>query len=202
MVLSKAEPVNFSTSNAAGARPSKLASMLQACGVTFPRVHPPTGRRGRTRRLHVTQEFSPTSETSERIGITVRGETLRWSNLSLKLHRCQSYYKLIFFHLHVIHLSVSVMAVSKLLLVGVALSLFTLQVVDGRLKAEYHEGLSDCGAACMGRCSKASRQDRCVQVCGSCCRTCNCVPPGTFGNKEKCLCYAGLTTHAGRPKCP
>ncbi|XP_031495638.1 cypmaclein-like [Nymphaea colorata] len=106
------------------------------------------------------------------------------------------------------------MAVSKLLLVCVALSLFTLQVVDGRLEAEYHvaggaggrRGIGfpgiDCGAACMGRCSKASRQDRCVQACGSCCRTCNCVPPGTFGNKEKCPCYAGLTTHAGRPKCP
>ncbi|CAN6481411.1 unnamed protein product [Victoria cruziana] len=106
------------------------------------------------------------------------------------------------------------MALSKSLLVFIALCLVILQAVDGRLGAEYHvdggagggDGIGqsgvDCGAACTGRCSKASRQDRCIQVCNSCCMTCNCVPPGTFGNKDKCPCYASLTTHGGRPKCP
>jgi hypothetical protein len=28
------------------------------------------------------------------------------------------------------------------------------------------------------------------------------VPPGTYGNQEKCPCYASLTTHGGKPKCP
>ncbi|XAR61660.1 hypothetical protein NMG60_11016140 [Bertholletia excelsa] len=61
---------------------------------------------------------------------------------------------------------------------------------------------SDCAAACGYRCSKASRREECQRACQTCCHRCNCVPPGTSGNKEICPCYANMTTHGGRPKCP
>ncbi|XP_028552307.1 gibberellin-regulated protein 1-like [Dendrobium catenatum] len=40
------------------------------------------------------------------------------------------------------------------------------------------------------------------RACGTCCARCNCVPPGTYGNQYMCPCYAALTTHHGRRKCP
>ncbi|RAL47382.1 hypothetical protein DM860_013347 [Cuscuta australis] len=60
----------------------------------------------------------------------------------------------------------------------------------------------DCGAACAGRCKLASRQKICMRACKTCCGRCNCVPPGTSGNKDVCPCYANMTTHGGKPKCP
>ncbi|CAN6850984.1 unnamed protein product [Brassica oleracea var. botrytis] len=60
----------------------------------------------------------------------------------------------------------------------------------------------DCGTACIARCRLSSRPNLCHRACGTCCTTCNCVPPGTYGNYDKCKCYAGLTTHGGRRKCP
>ncbi|CAO2815535.1 unnamed protein product [Amaranthus hypochondriacus] len=60
----------------------------------------------------------------------------------------------------------------------------------------------DCGAACLVRCSKTKRPNLCRRACGSCCKRCNCVPPGTYGNYDACLCYAALTTKGGRKKCP
>ncbi|PON93888.1 Gibberellin regulated protein [Trema orientale] len=60
----------------------------------------------------------------------------------------------------------------------------------------------DCGGACAARCQKSSRPHLCKRACGTCCRRCNCVPPGTAGNQEVCPCYASLTTHGGRRKCP
>ncbi|KAI4389613.1 hypothetical protein MLD38_001821 [Melastoma candidum] len=60
----------------------------------------------------------------------------------------------------------------------------------------------DCGLACTGRCQLSSRQKLCQRACGECCVRCNCVPPGTSGNKEFCPCYARLTTHNNRFKCP
>ncbi|XP_052202509.1 snakin-2 [Diospyros lotus] len=60
----------------------------------------------------------------------------------------------------------------------------------------------DCGAACEARCRLASRHKICMRACGTCCERCNCVPPGTSGNKETCPCYANMTTHGGKPKCP
>ncbi|VFQ76898.1 unnamed protein product [Cuscuta campestris] len=60
----------------------------------------------------------------------------------------------------------------------------------------------DCGAACAGRCKVASRQKICMRACKTCCGRCNCVPPGTSGHKEVCPCYANMTTHGGKPKCP
>ncbi|GJN26052.1 hypothetical protein PR202_gb13950 [Eleusine coracana subsp. coracana] len=62
--------------------------------------------------------------------------------------------------------------------------------------------LPDCGSACAARCRLASRQNLCKRACGSCCARCDCVPPGTSGNQDKCPCYANITTHGERPKCP
>ncbi|OAY79568.1 Snakin-1 [Ananas comosus] len=55
------------------------------------------------------------------------------------------------------------------------------------------------------RCSKASEQERCLKYCGLCCEECRCVPPGTYGNKDRCPCYRDKFTGHGRrrrPKCP
>ncbi|KAF1896424.1 hypothetical protein Lal_00034122 [Lupinus albus] len=52
----------------------------------------------------------------------------------------------------------------------------------------------DCGGKCNYRCSKASRPNRCLRACNTCCERCNCVPPGTSGNTELCPCYANMET--------
>ncbi|KAL5715716.1 hypothetical protein ACHQM5_017500 [Ranunculus cassubicifolius] len=59
-----------------------------------------------------------------------------------------------------------------------------------------------CVSKCNYRCSKASRHKMCIRACNTCCHRCNCVPPGTSGNKDVCPCYAKMKTHGGRPKCP
>ncbi|XP_039127251.1 gibberellin-regulated protein 11-like [Dioscorea cayenensis subsp. rotundata] len=60
----------------------------------------------------------------------------------------------------------------------------------------------DCGGACKVRCSKSSRPNLCKRACRTCCMRCHCVPPGTYGNYAFCPCYATLTTHGGKRKCP
>ncbi|XP_051139614.1 gibberellin-regulated protein 1 [Andrographis paniculata] len=60
----------------------------------------------------------------------------------------------------------------------------------------------DCGSECVRRCRLSSRPRLCHRACGTCCARCNCVPPGTAGNKELCPCYAKMTTHGNRLKCP
>ncbi|KAH0460668.1 hypothetical protein IEQ34_011331 [Dendrobium chrysotoxum] len=60
----------------------------------------------------------------------------------------------------------------------------------------------NCNYACAMRCRKASRKNVCERACGTCCLRCSCVPPGTYGNKNACPCYAGLRTHGRKPKCP
>ncbi|KAL5202025.1 hypothetical protein ABZP36_012977 [Zizania latifolia] len=60
----------------------------------------------------------------------------------------------------------------------------------------------NCPALCSYRCSKAGRPKMCLRACGSCCQRCGCVPPGTSGNENVCPCYAQMTTHNGRHKCP
>ncbi|XP_004136384.1 gibberellin-regulated protein 1 [Cucumis sativus] len=60
----------------------------------------------------------------------------------------------------------------------------------------------DCGEACDARCRLSSRQKICERACGTCCSRCQCVPPGTSGNYDFCPCYANMTTHGGRHKCP
>ncbi|XP_059637159.1 peamaclein-like [Cornus florida] len=63
-------------------------------------------------------------------------------------------------------------------------------------------GSSLCDSKCGVRCSKASVQDRCLKYCGICCEQCKCVPPGTYGNKDKCPCYRDMKNSKGKPKCP
>ncbi|KAK9946939.1 hypothetical protein M0R45_012378 [Rubus argutus] len=60
----------------------------------------------------------------------------------------------------------------------------------------------DCGGSCTARCRLSSRPRLCKRACGTCCQRCNCVPPGTAGNYDICPCYATLTTHGGKRKCP
>ncbi|XP_040997859.1 gibberellin-regulated protein 9-like [Juglans microcarpa x Juglans regia] len=60
----------------------------------------------------------------------------------------------------------------------------------------------NCSSACSKRCKKASRKKRCTRACKSCCMRCHCVPPGTYGNKNACPCYARLKTHGNKLKCP
>lgn len=60
----------------------------------------------------------------------------------------------------------------------------------------------DCAKACKGRCAETKRPNLCKRACGSCCKTCNCVPPGTSGNYDKCPCYFHLHTHNHTRKCP
>ncbi|QHO36648.1 hypothetical protein HN51_029927 [Arachis hypogaea] len=60
----------------------------------------------------------------------------------------------------------------------------------------------DCGGKCGYRCSKAGRPKMCMRACKTCCQRCNCVPPGTARNQNACPCYASLTTHGGKLKCP
>ncbi|KAM0946304.1 putative gibberellin regulated protein [Dioscorea sansibarensis] len=60
----------------------------------------------------------------------------------------------------------------------------------------------DCVGKCIYRCSKASRHNMCLRACNTCCERCNCVPPGTSGNRDVCPCYANMKTHDGRLKCP
>ncbi|KAK1316532.1 Gibberellin-regulated protein 2 [Acorus calamus] len=60
----------------------------------------------------------------------------------------------------------------------------------------------DCGAKCEYRCSEASRHNMCIRACNTCCDRCHCVPPGTSGHENVCPCYANMTTHGGRHKCP
>ncbi|BAT82848.1 hypothetical protein VIGAN_03291700 [Vigna angularis var. angularis] len=60
----------------------------------------------------------------------------------------------------------------------------------------------DCDGECNRRCQLSSRPNLCKRACGTCCERCNCVPSGTSGHYEECPCYANLTTHGGRHKCP
>ncbi|KAL1561090.1 Gibberellin-regulated protein 11 [Salvia divinorum] len=73
--------------------------------------------------------------------------------------------------------------------------------VDGN-GGDRDETKIDCGKECERRCKLASRQNMCHRACGTCCGRCQCVPPGTAGNEDVCPCYASLTTHHGRKKCP
>ncbi|XP_042487185.1 gibberellin-regulated protein 2-like [Macadamia integrifolia] len=88
---------------------------------------------------------------------------------------------------------------SLLLIVFCFLVVFETAVYSGgRLTVQ---GI-DCGGKCNYRCSKASRHKICIRACNTCCSRCGCVPPGTSGNTDTCPCYAHMTTHGGRLKCP
>ncbi|XP_011074683.1 snakin-2-like [Sesamum indicum] len=85
-----------------------------------------------------------------------------------------------------------------------ALSMNQVINVDGTTHESSLLGTTniDCGKECSRRCQLASRQKICKRACGTCCARCHCVPPGTSGHKDVCPCYAALTTHGGRKKCP
>ncbi|KAJ8772539.1 hypothetical protein K2173_027716 [Erythroxylum novogranatense] len=100
------------------------------------------------------------------------------------------------------------MAVSKFLIASILISLLVLPSAEADQEVNSIQGASkgpkkiDCGSACIARCQLSSRPNLCHRACGTCCARCNCVPPGTAGNYEVCPCYASLTTHGGRRKCP
>ncbi|KAJ4702119.1 Gibberellin regulated protein [Melia azedarach] len=100
------------------------------------------------------------------------------------------------------------MAISKALIASILLSLLVLHLVEAEQMVHtdkthgYPKPTIDCGGACKARCRLSSRPHLCKRACGTCCARCNCVPPGTSGNTEVCPCYASLTTHGGRRKCP
>ncbi|XP_027939066.1 snakin-2-like isoform X2 [Vigna unguiculata] len=99
------------------------------------------------------------------------------------------------------------MALSKLLVASLLASLLVLHLVhaDQSVQPQTQASLLqqiDCNGACGARCRLSSRPRLCQRACGTCCRRCNCVPPGTAGNQEMCPCYASLTTRGGKRKCP
>nr|XP_009762897.1 PREDICTED: gibberellin-regulated protein 5-like [Nicotiana sylvestris] len=59
-----------------------------------------------------------------------------------------------------------------------------------------------CSSACDHRCSNTSHKNNCLLFCNKCCNWCQCVPPGTFGQKDCCSCYRDWKTQEGGPKCP
>ncbi|KAK7377580.1 hypothetical protein VNO80_03007 [Phaseolus coccineus] len=99
------------------------------------------------------------------------------------------------------------MALSKLILASLLALLLLLHLVDAHqsVQEQMHGSLLpqiDGNQACGVRCRLSSCPNLCKRVCGTCCKRCNCVPPGTSGNQEMCACYARLTTHDGKRKCP
>ncbi|KAL6002684.1 Snakin-2 [Asimina triloba] len=95
------------------------------------------------------------------------------------------------------------------------LSLLSCAQVQGLIASQEHDspmaagavttGLPkpiDCGWACGARCKLSKRPRLCKRACGTCCARCNCVPPGTSGNSDSCPCYAKMTTHGNKLKCP
>ncbi|PIN08943.1 hypothetical protein CDL12_18478 [Handroanthus impetiginosus] len=102
------------------------------------------------------------------------------------------------------------MAMSKFLLaflVTVFLFISMIQahktvINDNGIGRDLLETKIDCGKECSRRCQLSSRQKMCLRACGTCCARCQCVPPGTSGNEDVCPCYANMTTHGGRKKCP
>ncbi|KAB1203659.1 Snakin-2 [Morella rubra] len=100
------------------------------------------------------------------------------------------------------------MAISKALIASIFISLLVIHLAEADQMGNENAAQDslpkkmDCGAACAARCRLASRQHLCKRACGTCCSRCNCVPPGTSGNQDVCPCYATMTTHGNRRKCP
>ncbi|KAG9136008.1 hypothetical protein Leryth_015877 [Lithospermum erythrorhizon] len=62
--------------------------------------------------------------------------------------------------------------------------------------------VGQCANACNKRCSNTQYKNACLEFCNKCCQGCQCVPPGTYGNKTCCDCYNNWKTQQGGPKCP
>ncbi|KZV35119.1 peamaclein [Dorcoceras hygrometricum] len=85
----------------------------------------------------------------------------------------------------------------------VATLVLALVFVSSLLETTFAQGGSPfCDSKCAVRCSKAHLQKRCLKYCGICCEKCNCVPSGTYGNKDECPCYRDLKNSKGGSKCP
>ncbi|EXC00984.1 hypothetical protein L484_016050 [Morus notabilis] len=82
------------------------------------------------------------------------------------------------------------------------ISLLVIRLAESDDEQMGHMHFTDCGGACDTRCALSSRPKLCKRACGTCCARCDCVPPGTSGNYDACPCYANMTTHGGRRKCP
>ncbi|KMT19138.1 hypothetical protein BVRB_1g015340 [Beta vulgaris subsp. vulgaris] len=81
-------------------------------------------------------------------------------------------------------------------------TLLVVTLVVSTLVDSTNAGSDFCDSKCNVRCSKAGYQDRCLKYCGICCEACQCVPSGTYGNKDECPCYRDKKNSKGKPKCP
>ncbi|KAK9272109.1 hypothetical protein L1049_002478 [Liquidambar formosana] len=59
-----------------------------------------------------------------------------------------------------------------------------------------------CTPLCEERCKMHRKKRPCMKVCTTCCRKCNCVPPGPSGNEDKCNKWDEVTIHGQMYKCP
>ncbi|KAI3876511.1 hypothetical protein MKX03_030328 [Papaver bracteatum] len=104
-----------------------------------------------------------------------------------------------------------------MVLVLVAISMFQIQVLsskdgndyvsDGRNYGEgsltpTHLCFAECEPECQRRCGDTKYEKPCLFFCRKCCKTCLCVPPGFYWNKEVCPCYNNWKTQQGGHKCP
>ncbi|CAA7022165.1 unnamed protein product [Microthlaspi erraticum] len=93
------------------------------------------------------------------------------------------------------------MAIFRVLVASLLISLLVLHLVHADTVTTNTNKI-DCKSRCKTRCRLSSRQKLCHRACGTCCARCNCVPSGTYGHYDECKCYANMTTHGGRRKCP
>ncbi|MCL7022421.1 hypothetical protein MKW94_016894, partial [Papaver nudicaule] len=75
-------------------------------------------------------------------------------------------------------------------------------VDDGRNYGEGSLTPTQCEPECQRRCGDTKYKKPCLFFCRKCCKTCLCVPPGLYWNKEVCPCYNNWKTQQGGPKCP
>ncbi|GMH21947.1 hypothetical protein Nepgr_023790 [Nepenthes gracilis] len=92
--------------------------------------------------------------------------------------------------------------ISLLLLALLAISMLATEV---SARNQYGQGSLksfQCPTQCTRRCGRTQYHKACMFFCLKCCRTCLCVPPGYYGNKQVCPCYNNWKTKKGGPKCP
>ncbi|KAG7583861.1 Gibberellin regulated protein [Arabidopsis suecica] len=104
---------------------------------------------------------------------------------------------------------VSILVLASLLLITSSLASATISDAFGSgavapaPEIKYGPALEKwCGQKCEGRCKSAGMKDRCLKYCAICCKDCQCVPSGTYGNKHECACYRDKLSNKGTPKCP
>ncbi|KAG6412826.1 hypothetical protein SASPL_125518 [Salvia splendens] len=86
---------------------------------------------------------------------------------------------------------------------GVLLVLACFLLINTKVSSDEENRFLKCAPLCVVRCKNHSRKNVCMRACVTCCDRCKCVPPGQYGNREKCgKCYANMTTRGGKLKCP